>query len=226
MTGLWLARTAIRTPRRQTEPTITRKDKPVELEAGTGGVTPSLEALLRAAAADGANVARDVDRWDPPYCGDIGLRIARDGSWHYRGSPITRMGLIKLFASILRKDQDGRTYAVTPAEKVDVAVDDAPFMAVELAISGQGEQQLLTVRTNVDDVVAIGADHPIRFECQLPDGGLKPYVRVRGQLDALCTRSVYAELVSLAEARASDGALGFWSGGCWWQMTADEPSLG
>ncbi len=183
-------------------------------------MTPSLDALLRAAAADGATIARDVDRWDPPYCGDIGLQIARDGTWRYRGSPIGRIGMIKLFSSILRKDADGRFYLVTPAEKVDVAVEDAPFLAVEMAISGGDERQQVTIRTNVDDVIEINATHPIRFEAQLPDGGLKPYVRVRGALDALCTRAVYAELVAMARTDDDTGELGFWSGGSWWPLVA------
>lgn len=183
-------------------------------------LTPSLDALLRAAASDGQHPARNVEAWDPPYCGDIGLKICRDGTWLYRGSPIGRVGMIKLFASILRKDADGQTYLVTPAEKVDVEVEDAPFLAVEMAIDGTGPSQRLTLRTNVDDVVAIDAEHPIRFEPQAPDGGLKPYVLVRGKLEALCTRAVYAELVAIAAIGDHDQDLGFWSGGCWWRIAA------
>ncbi len=183
-------------------------------------LTPSLDALLRAAASDGQHPARNVEAWDPPYCGDIGLKICRDGTWLYRGSPIGRVGMIKLFASILRKDADGQTYLVTPAEKVDVEVEDAPFLAVEMAIDGTGPSQRLTLRTNVDDVVAIDAEHPIRFQPQTPDGGLKPYVLVRGKLEALCTRAVYVELVAIAAIGEDDQDLGFWSGGCWWRIAA------
>src|SRR5262245_58578404 len=97
-----------------------------------------------------------VDSWHPPYCGDIGLKICRNGDWLYQGSAIGRPALVKLFAGVLRKDADGRTYVVTPAEKVDVEVEDAPFMAVEMSAEGRGRAQQLVFRTNVDDVVACG----------------------------------------------------------------------
>jgi hypothetical protein len=183
--------------------------------------TPStgLDALMRAAAASGEAGARPVEKWNPPYCGDIGMKIRRDGTWMYQGSPIGRIALVKLFASILRKDDDGKTYLVTPAEKVDVEVEDAPFLAVEMAVSGEGRDQTLTFRTNVDDIVTVDADHPLRFETTEPDGGLKPYVLVRGRLEALATRAVYAELVSLAEPKTGEGdEVGVWSGGVWWGM--------
>jgi len=178
-----------------------------------------LEALMRDAAASGEAGARPVEKWDPPYCGDIGMTIRRDGTWMYQGSPIGRIALVKLFASILRKDDDGKTYLVTPAEKVDVEVEDAPFLAVEMAVSGKGHDRTLTFRTNVDDVVTVDKDHPLRFEKSEPDGGLKPYVLVRGRLEALATRAVYAELVALAEPKGGDsGEVGVWSGGVWWGM--------
>ena len=176
-----------------------------------------LDALLRAAAASGEAGARPVDNWNPPYCGDIGMKIRRDGTWAYRGSPIGRIAMVKLFASILRKDDDGKTYLVTPAEKVDVEVEDAPFLAVEMAVSGDGRDQTLTFRTNVDDIVTVDADHPLRFERTEPDGGLKPYILVRGRLEALCTRAVYAELVQLVAA-GEGSEVGVWSEGEWWGM--------
>ncbi len=104
-----------------------------------------LGRLMRAASEGGAAGARPVDKWNPPYCGDIGLEIRRDGVWLYQGSPIGRVAIVKLFASILRKDADGRTYLVTPAEKVDVKIEDAPFLAVEMAVEGSGRDQLLNV---------------------------------------------------------------------------------
>lgn len=178
-----------------------------------------LETLMRAAKESGGAGARPVETWNPPYCGEIGLKIRRDGVWTYQGSPIGRAALVKLFASILRKDDDGRTYLVTPAEKIGIDVEDAPFLAVEMAVEGSAEKQVLTFRTNVDDVVTVDKDHPLRFERAEPDGGLKPYVLVRGRLEALCTRAVYAELVALAEARDGGGdAVGVWSGGVWWGM--------
>ena len=179
---------------------------------------------MRAASDAGGTALRPVEKWDPPYCGDIGMEIRRDGTWMYQGSPIGRAALVQLFASILRKDADGRTYLVTPAEKVDVRVEDAPFLAVEMAAEGEGRAQRLTFRTNVDDVVTVDAEHPLRFEASGPDGGLKPYVLVRGRLEALCTRAVYSELVELAVAGDDGGEdVGVWSGGLWWGLRHPSP---
>lgn len=185
-----------------------------------------LEALLKA-QADGRPAP--VERWDPPYCGDIGMAIRADGTWTYQGSPVGRMTLVKLFARVLRCDGDGRHYLVTPAEKVDVAVEDAPFLAVEMQADiptgGHPSGQTLMFRTNVDDVVRCGPAHPLRFVEEAGSGGLKPYVRIRGRLDALVTRAVYYDLVELAVPR--DGAepdrLGVWSGGTWWELTPTSP---
>jgi len=197
-----------------------RGDKPL-----TGsGKSQGLEALMRAARDGGGAGPRPVERWSPPYCGDIGLAIRRDGIWTYQASPIGRTGLVKLFASCLRKDSDGRTYLVTPSEKVDVHVEDAPFLAVEMATSGAGREQLLTFRTNVDDVVSVGVEHPLRFEMQDPSGGLKPYVLVRGRLEALVTRALYCDLVALAGPSVENDAVpGLWSGGHFWPLAANAP---
>jgi hypothetical protein len=163
-----------------------------------------------------------VESWNPPYCGNIGLQILRDGTWNYQGSPIGRASLVKLFAGVLRKDDDGRTYLVTPAEKVDVEVEDAPFLAVEMDVQGSGSSQRLIFRTNVDDVVRAGPDHPLRFMEQQPGGGLKPYVRVRGRLDALLTRALVHDLVGLAIEEPHDGVRdqGVWSDGCFFPLPA------
>jgi hypothetical protein len=176
-----------------------------------------LEALLKAQAGRGP---APVEKWNPPYCGDIGLRIRSDGVWLYQNSPIGRMPLVKLFASVLRKDADGRHYLVTPAEKVDVAVDDAPFLAVEMQVGGAGRARRLTFRTNVDDVVEAGPEHPIRFEVEPGSEGLKPYLLVRGRLEALVTRALYYDLVELAVEGEGDGGqpLGLWSGGAFFAM--------
>src|SRR5690606_5954077 len=128
--------------------------------------------------------------------GDIGLKIRADGTWLYQNSPIRRPSMVKLFASVLRKDADGRTYLVTPVEKVDVAVEDAPFLAVEMQVLGSGSEQELIFRTNVDDVVRCGADSPLRFAAQRNGGGLKPYVLVRGRLEALLTRALVFDLAT------------------------------
>jgi uncharacterized protein len=171
-----------------------------------------LEAMIQAAA--GAKGPAPVDSWNPPYCGDIGMSIAADGVWSYQNSPIGRMPMVKLFANVLRRDADGKHYLVTPVEKVDVAVADAPFLAVDMDVRGSGIDQVLTFRTNVDDLVVCDRDHPLRFELQPSSGGLKPYLRVRGRLDALVTRAVYYDLVEIAESDEATGALAVWSQGC------------
>lgn len=178
----------------------------------------NLSALLAAAAQSGT---APVERWNPPYCGDIGLAILADGTWTYRGSPIRREALVKLFARVLRRDDDGRHYLVTPAEKVDIAVADAPFIAVEMQVEGVGEAQTLTFRTNVDDIVVCGAEHPLRFAIESGSSGLKPYVLVRGRLEALLSRAlVYdiAELVMTRDGGADGEHLGVWSGGQWFAL--------
>jgi hypothetical protein len=182
-----------------------------------------LEALIKAQAGKGP---APVDKWNPPYCGDIGMAIRSDGVWLYQNSPIGRMPLVKLFASVLRKDDDGKHYLVTPAEKVDVAVDDAPFLAVEMQIAGSGRDQKLTFRTNVDDVVEVGAEHPMRFEVEEGSGGLKPYVLVRGRLEALVTRALYYDLVEMTVIEEHGGrqALGLWSSGTFFAMP--DPGAG
>lgn len=168
--------------------------------------------LARLIAEPSAASALAVESWNPPYCGDIGLAIGPDGGWSYRGSPITRMPLVKLFSRVLRRDLDGRHYLVTPVEKVDVAVADAPFRAVAMEVRGSGTLQEVVFRTNVDDSVVAGPAHPLRFEVDPRTAGLKPYVLVRGRLEALVIRAVTMDLVDLAVADADD-ELGIWSGG-------------
>jgi uncharacterized protein len=181
-----------------------------------------LEALITAQAAKGP---APVERWDPPYCGDIGLRIRADGVWLYRDSPIGRPALVKLFAGVLRKDADGRHYLVTPVEKIDVAVDDAPFLAVEMEVRGRGEAQTLIFRTNVDDIVKAGPEHPLRFAIVPGSGGLKSYLLVRGRLEALLTRALIYDLADLAEESERRG-LGLWSGGRFFPLPQDAADAG
>jgi hypothetical protein len=182
-----------------------------------------LEALIKGQAGKGP---APVEKWNPPYCGDIGMRIRSDGVWLYQNSPIGRLPLVKLFASVLRKDADGKHYLVTPAEKIDIAVDDAPFLAVEMEVEGTGRDQRLTFRTNVDDIVEAGPDHPIRFEVEPGSQGLKPYLHVRGRLEALVTRALYYDLVEMVVTEEHGGrqALGLWSGGIFFAMP--EPGAG
>ena len=161
-------------------------------------------ALERLSAALG-DVARrkglpPVERWNPAYCGEIDMRIAADGTWFYNGTPIGRPALVKLFASILRKDPE-RHVLVTPVERVGITVEDAPFQAVEMAVSGEGDRREIAFRTNVDDLVTVGPDHPLRFE-RGGVGGIKPYVRVRGELWARVTRALAFDLIALGEERA------------------------
>jgi uncharacterized protein len=174
-----------------------------------------------AALAQAASAIADapVESWNPPYCGDIGLEIRADGTWFYQGTPINRMPLVHMFARVLRKDADGQIYLVTPAEKVLVRVADAPFLGVELGVEGVGTAQVIGVRTNLDTWVSVGHDHPLRFVTQTPTGGLKPYVLVRGRLEALLTRALFMELVALAEGLSDDPQqLGVWSRGTWWPL--------
>lgn len=168
-------------------------------------------AALVARAAELGGGAAPVERWDPPFCGAIPLRIAADGAWHYNGSPIRRERLVRLFASVLKKE-DGRFVLVTPAEKVAIAVDDAPFLAVELVAEGAGEAATLTVRTNVGDVVAVGPDHPLRGG----GDGFVPYVDVRRGLEARFTRAAALELADLLVEK--DGRLGAWSSGTFFPL--------
>lgn len=150
----------------------------------------------------------------PTICGDLDMRIARDGTWFYHGSPIGRKPLVQLFAKVLRREEDGEFYLVTPVEKGRVVVDDAPFVAVELTRTGEGQAQNLVLRTNIDDEVPVDNQHPIRVEYDAGSREPSPYVRVRGALDALIGRSVYYELVELGEeAPDGSGHFGVWSGG-------------
>jgi hypothetical protein len=155
-----------------------------------------------------------VHKWNPDFCGDIDMRIARDGTWYYMGTPIGRKPMVQLFSSVIRRDPDDKYYLVTPVEKLGIKVDDAPFVAVELAVTGQGRDQVLTFRTHVDDVVSADAAHPIRVETAA-DGEPSPYVLVRDRLEALIARSVFYELVDLGIEETVDGEakFGVWSSG-------------
>ena len=168
------------------------------------GDAAGLEALISRAARAGKGLP-PVEKWNPDFCGDLDMEIKRDGTWFYLGTPIGRMPLVQLFSSVLRRDEDGKTYLVTPVEKVGIRVEDAPFVAVEVDASGEGEERVLTFRTNVGDVVEAGPDHPIRFVDEPDTGGLKPYLHVRGRLEALVARPVMYELAELGEEITIDG---------------------
>jgi len=184
-------------------------------ETETGG-SDALSRLI--AAAKGGRGAPPVERWNPAYCGEIDMRIAADGTWFYQGTPIGRPALVKLFASVLRRDPE-RFVLVTPVERVGIAVEDAPFLAVEMAVDGEGEARRIAFRTNVDDVVTVGPDHPLVFARDDHDG-VKPYVKVRGELWALVTRALAYDLAEMAELRRIDGreAWGVAAGGAFFEM--------
>ena len=147
-----------------------------------------------------------VHLWNPPYCGEIDMRIATDGTWYYQKTPIGRPALVKLFASVLKREGD-RYYLVTPVEKCGIVVDDAPFLAVELAVAAGDGGKELSFRTNVDDWVLCGPEHRLRFEVEASSGGLRPYLHVRRDLWAKVTRVLFYDLVDLGEEREVAGTL-------------------
>jgi hypothetical protein len=146
-------------------------------------------------------------------CGDFSIRIARDGTWFYHGSPIRRMPLVKLFSTVLKRDADGQYWLVTPAERGRIEVEDVPFIAVELEVSGTGQDQILTFRTNLDDRVDAGESHPLRVESDMATGEPRPYVLVRPGLEARLNRPVFYQLVELGHEETVNGGreFGVWS---------------
>ncbi len=168
-----------------------------EAQAGTRGLPP-------------------VHLWNPPFCGDLDMRIAQDGTWFYMNSPIGRKPLMKLFASVLRYDDDGKYYLVTPVEKCGIRVDDAPFVAIRMAVEGAGAMQIIQFETNTDDEVTVDSDHPLRFTTEDGTGGLKPYVRVRANLDALVSRALFYDLVAAGNTEGE--WFGVWSSGTFYPM--------
>lgn len=183
----------------------------------------ALEQVTRAATQAAGKGLPPVHLWNPPFCGDIEMRIARDGTWYYANSPIGRLPLVKLFSTILRKDPE-RYVLVTPVERVGIEVEDAPFLAVEMAVEETAGGRSLRFRTNVDDWVTVGPGHPMRFEDGASDG-LKPYVLVRGDLWALVKRALFYDLVDLGTNQDVEGTqmFGVASGGEFYpMMRADE----
>jgi uncharacterized protein len=174
------------------------------------GQTPpvGIDAIAAAAKSAAERGLPPVHLWNPPYCGEIDMRIAGDGTWLYQKTPIGRPALVKLFASILKREA-GRYYLVTPVEKCGIVVDDAPFLAVEMQVANWTDRDpaetVLRFRTNVDDWVECGRDHRLRFEVESDKGGLKPYIHIRRDLWAKVTRALYYDLVNLGEEREVDG---------------------
>jgi len=179
----------------------------------------SLQALIALSKAQNGG-ALPVDKWHPEFCGQMDMVIKRDGSWWHEGTRITRAPLVKLFSTVLRKDEDGETYLVTPAEKIRIEVECAHFLAVRADVEGSGDSQRLFFTTNMDEVFEAGVDHPLRVKTDEHTLEPTPLVRVRGRLDALLVRSVFYELVEHAvERQTKDGAqLGIYGGGVFFPL--------
>lgn len=183
-------------------------------------VKPSMEGVAASAkAAKGAKGLPPVHKWNPPFCGDLDMRIAQDGTWYYLGTPIGRPELVRLFSTILRKDGDDY-FLVTPVEKVGITVDDAPFVAVDFTREGEGRDQVLTFGTNVGDHAAASEANPIRVEIDADTGEPRPYVLIRANLEALIDRKSFYRLVELGTHHEIDGVdwFGVWSGGTYFPI--------
>jgi hypothetical protein len=167
-----------------------------------------LDSITGAVSRAAAKGPPPVERWNPPFCGDLDMRIAADGTWYYLKTPIGRPALVKLFASVLKREDD-KYFLVTPVEKCGIQVDDAPFLAVEMNVEQRASGHVLHFRTNVDDWVACGPEHALRFETETGTGGLKPYLHVRRDLWAKVTRTLFFDLVELGEERDVAGRLMF-----------------
>jgi len=180
-------------------------------------IPPDLSGL---SLADIARLAEEnrlppVERWTPEHCGDSEMRIARDGIWYHQGSPIGRQPMVRLFSTILRREPDGKFVLVTPVEKLDIEVEDAPFVAVEMKAEGTGERMTLAFRLNTGDFVTAGPEHGLRFETR--EDGPRPYLHVRRGLEALVARSVYYELAQIALDNG-DNPAGVWSNGAFFPL--------
>ncbi len=171
---------------------------------GQNIVKPSAESLAAAAKAASTRGLPPVHLWNPPFCGDLDMRIARDGTWYYLGTPIGRKELVRLFSTILRRDGD-RYFLVTPMEKVGITVDDAPFVAVDFEVKNPGPAQEITFTTNVEDEVTAGPEHPIRVRHDSLTGEPSPYVLVRANLEALIDRKSFYRLVDIATHEPHEG---------------------
>lgn len=174
--------------------------------------TPTAEGLAASATHAARRGPAPVHLWNPPFCGDLDIRIARDGTWYYLGTPIGRAPLVRLFSSILKREGD-RYFLVTPVEKVGITVDDAPFVAVDFTVEGTGPGQRLSFLTQVGDTVTAGAEHPVRVVHDPESGEPSPYIHVRRGLEALIDRKSFYRLAELGVERVCDGEVqfGIWS---------------
>lgn len=189
------------------------------------GAAPTLKGVEEAQKQGKTRGLPPVDKWNPPFTGPSAMRIARDGTWTHEGTPIGRKRMVRLFSTILRYDDDGTYYLVTPVEKQSIEVEDAPFVAVAMTHEGEGPDQVLSFRTNVDDEVTADAKHSLHFDLDPETGEPSPYVLVRARLEALINRPVFYDLVELGEEAEVDGErmFGVWSSGLFFPiMNADE----
>ncbi|MCA0044503.1 DUF1285 domain-containing protein [Celeribacter litoreus] len=177
----------------------------------------SAESIAAAVKAAKGRGLPPVDKWNPPFCGDLDMRIARDGTWFYLGTPIGRAPLVRLFSTVLKREGD-KYFLVTPVEKVGITVDDAPFLAVDFEVEDDGADQKLTFFTSVGDQVTADSDHPIRVTEQ--NGEPAPYVEVRAGLEALIDRKSFFRLVDLGVTEKIDGEdqFGVWSSGTFFEI--------
>lgn len=193
---------------------VSREREMAKAMSGQMIVTPSAEGIAASVKAAKGRGLPPVHLWNPPFCGNLDMRIARDGTWFHEGTPIGRPGLVRLFSTILRKDGD-KYFLVTPVEKVGITVDDAPFVAVDFEVSGEGPDQRLTFHTNVGDSVTAGPDTPLRIDRDSETGEPSPYVMVRAGLEALIDRKSFYRLVDLGTEYQLNGTqwFGVWSDG-------------
>lgn len=187
--------------------------------SGQKPVKPSADGIAASVNAAKSGGLPPVHLWNPPFCGDLDMRIARDGTWYYEKSPINRFALVKLFSSIL-KLENGKYYLVTPVEKVGIVVDDAPFVAVDVDAQEVDGEQALTFTTKVGDVAVAGPDHPIRLTRDPATDEPSPYVMIRNGLEALIDRKSFYRLVDLGEER--DGWFGVYSSGTFFPLIPSE----
>ncbi|WP_170349702.1 DUF1285 domain-containing protein [Ruegeria atlantica] len=187
--------------------------------SGQKPVTPSPDGLAASVKATKSKGLPPVHLWNPPFSGDLDIKIAKDGTWSYLGSPINRFELVKLFSSILKKE-DGKYYLVTPVEKVGITVEDAPFVAVDFDVEGEGDGQSVTFSTHVGDRAVAGPDHPIRIVIDEETEEPSPYVLVRTNLEARIDRKSFYRLVDLAQHQ--DGWFGVRSGGRFFPLIPSE----
>jgi uncharacterized protein len=199
----------------------------VEFKKSDPSSNTAVDSTLIQKVSSGNSLAGEPEigvRRAPIDCGDLEMRVARDGTWFYRGSPIVRLPLVKLFASVLRREADGHYWLVTPAERGKIEVEDVPFLAVALTAEGHGREQRLIFRTNLDDIVTAGADNPLRIETTAK-GEPAPYILVRDDLEARIARPVFYELVELGgeERSGNTTQFGVWSKGMFFRLGTPGP---